>query len=253
MLTIYEPAGAAKEYAPLALNIYRGCTHACRYCYVPGILRTTPAEFHSKVQIRTGLLSALQHEARKYQGDPRRVHLCFTCDPWPDPRQFRDDEMDYTLEVLNILADYDIKVQTLTKAPLRAQSHLKALLACDAKFGITLAWTDDEKRAEWEPGTPGEEGLSVMDRLDGLLWARAAGLKTWASIEPVIDPREGLAAIEMLMPIVDEIKVGKLNHMNHMNAGNVDWTAFAREADAILNAWGRPYMLKLGLVELLTK
>jgi DNA repair photolyase len=30
---IYEPSGAAREYATLALNIYKGCTHGCKYCY----------------------------------------------------------------------------------------------------------------------------------------------------------------------------------------------------------------------------
>lgn len=30
---IYEPRGAAREYAELALNVYEGCTHQCAYCY----------------------------------------------------------------------------------------------------------------------------------------------------------------------------------------------------------------------------
>jgi len=30
---IYEPKGAAREYAELALNVYRGCVHRCIYCY----------------------------------------------------------------------------------------------------------------------------------------------------------------------------------------------------------------------------
>ena len=33
---IYEPKGAAREYAELALNPYRGCTHRCIYCYNNG-------------------------------------------------------------------------------------------------------------------------------------------------------------------------------------------------------------------------
>jgi DNA repair photolyase len=35
---IYEPKGPAKEYADLALNIYCGCLHRCRYCFGPGVL-----------------------------------------------------------------------------------------------------------------------------------------------------------------------------------------------------------------------
>jgi hypothetical protein len=35
---IYAPAGQAGEYAPLAANPFRGCGHACAYCYVPNVL-----------------------------------------------------------------------------------------------------------------------------------------------------------------------------------------------------------------------
>ena len=34
MHLIYEPTGAAREYSPLALNVYTGgCEHRCVYCY----------------------------------------------------------------------------------------------------------------------------------------------------------------------------------------------------------------------------
>ena len=29
---IYEPRGRAREYSPLALNVYNKCDHFCRYC-----------------------------------------------------------------------------------------------------------------------------------------------------------------------------------------------------------------------------
>jgi DNA repair photolyase len=206
-------------------------------------------EFAAKVQVRPGLLQELPRAARNLKGDPRRIHLCFTCDPWPNPNHFTDDEPEYTYEVLCILADHDLKVQTLTKAPLRARNSLRALKACDAHFGVSLVWMDDQKREQWEPGSDSETGLSVLDRIDGLIMAKEAGLTTWASVEPVIDPREALAAIDMLMTIVDEIKVGRLNHMK--SPEEVDWVNFAREADEKLRAWGRPYMLKDGLAELL--
>lgn len=248
MITIYEPSGAAREYAELALNIYRGCTHRCRYCYVPNILRMPRDEFHAGVAVRPGLLRDLQTEAQKYQGCQKAIHLCFTCDPFPNPALFADDAADPTLEALYILADNNLRVRTLTKAPLRAEPCLDTLIACHADFGVSLSWLDDEKRAQVEPGSNGETGLSVIERIEGLEMAKAAGLRTWASVEPVVDPAEALGAIEFLTSIVDEIKVGRLNHSAEANA--VDWQPFAREADRILRLWGKPYMLKKGLSEL---
>ena len=35
MSIIYEPRGKAREYAELAVNLYKGCAHACIYCYAP--------------------------------------------------------------------------------------------------------------------------------------------------------------------------------------------------------------------------
>ena len=34
MKIIYTPQGRAREYSPLALNIYNGCDHRCSYCYI---------------------------------------------------------------------------------------------------------------------------------------------------------------------------------------------------------------------------
>ena len=33
MSVIYEPKGKAREYSPLALNLYLECQHGCKYCY----------------------------------------------------------------------------------------------------------------------------------------------------------------------------------------------------------------------------
>ena len=239
MRTIYEPSGLAREYAPLALNIYNGCTHGCRYCYVPAMMRRTPEAFHSGVEFRHGLLEALSAACRKLKGDPRRIHLCFTCDPFPE---IEPGMPDYTAYVLHILARHSMKICTLTKAPLRATEHADLLRACDAYFGVSLAWTDDARCREYEPGAH-----SVSERMIGLQWAKCEGLYTWASIEPVVDPEQGLAAIEVLIPLVDEIKVGRLNHSQAANT--IDWRKFAIEAHKMLSGSGKAFMLKSGLKE----
>jgi DNA repair photolyase len=38
MTIIYEPTGKAREYSPLAANLYSGCDHNCDFCFVPSIM-----------------------------------------------------------------------------------------------------------------------------------------------------------------------------------------------------------------------
>lgn len=240
MKAIYEPTGAAREYAPLAVNLYSGCTHGCRYCYVPGILRMAREDFHRRVMPRDGVLGQLQRDAKRLcrEGRRNRVHLCFTCDPYP-----LHDFVATTNNALAILRFAGFPVSILTKAGLHAARDFYVLRSMDAEFGVSLAWADDTKRAAWEPGA-----APVIERVKSLQLAKHVGIATWASVEPVIEPAEALAAIRLLIPVADVIKVGRWNHDKAANA--IDWRAFAREAKALLEGAGVRYVLKRGLAEL---
>ena len=43
---VYEPRGKAREYSPLAANLYSGCSHQCKYCYAPATLHKTKEKFY---------------------------------------------------------------------------------------------------------------------------------------------------------------------------------------------------------------
>lgn len=45
MKIIYEPKGAAKEYSELAVNLYLGCNHGCKYCFAPRCMFKTKEEY----------------------------------------------------------------------------------------------------------------------------------------------------------------------------------------------------------------
>src|ERR1035441_3680145 len=81
---IYAPAGQAGEYSALACNPYRGCGHACAYCYVPNVLRMPRTEFDAGAVPRANFLTALEKEAAKYRalGVTEQVMLSFTTDPY---------------------------------------------------------------------------------------------------------------------------------------------------------------------------
>lgn len=241
MQVLYEPRGAAREYAPLAVNLYRGCIHGCTYCYVPAVLRTTPAEFHSTVRQRTDILRQLRGDIAKTTSR-ERVHLCFTCDPYPPA----EVEQGLTRRAILTLRDAGFPVAILTKAGARATRDLDVLASMDAEVGVTLAWANDARRAEFEP-----LAAPVSERLDYLAAAKAAGIRTWVSMEPVIDPAEALAILPTVMELADTVKVGRWNHNQAANA--IDWTAFAREVKHRLVSAGKPHLLKKGLAELVAE
>ena len=77
-----------------------------------------------------------------------------------------------------------------------------------------------------------------------LAWIASAGIRTWASVEPVIEPGEALRAIAALLKIAHFIKVGKWNHDRRANA--IDWKEFHTEAARLLE--GHPHLFKHDLL-----
>jgi len=240
MAAIYEPKGMAREYAALACNLYRGCLHGCTYCYAPACLRMASEVFWATSVPRKGILRDLQREALRYAQQSEPVLFCFTSDP------YQPNEDGTTGEALRIMAQAGCPFQVLTKGGTRALRDLALFHQVGAAFGTTLLFTDDRDRREWEPNA-----ASVDDRVAAIAAFHEAGVRTWVSIEPVIDPDQAVELVGQLAPIVDEFKVGKLNH--HQHAATVDWYAFTTRVVAALQASGRDYMLKDALHPYLPK
>ena len=235
---IYQPKGRAREYAPLAVNLWTGCSHGCDYCYVPGVLRVDRPRFHQTVTPRKGVLDALEREAPGYRGTKDRVLLCFTCDPYPPEEQTNL----VTRRALEIFRRYKVPVAVLTKAGNLAQRDMDLLEGMDAHFGVSLSWADDAKRTIWEP-----HAGSVEQRITNLVVAKSMGIHTWMSVEPVIDPDQAFMAIENTLAVVDTYKVGKWNHDTRARA--IDWAAFGFDVRGLLEGAGKDYMIKKDLAE----
>jgi len=234
MNVIYEPTGAAKEYADLAANLYRGCGHGCRYCYAPSVMRMSRESFASP-EPRQGVLEALRKDAVKFAGTDKRVLLSFTSDPY-QPIEFAHE---ITRQAIEILSARRIPIGILTKRPMYAEGRDGGLLAdCGAELGTTLCFTSDRDRQLWEPFAE-----PVEDRCRGMKRAKARGLSTWLSIEPVIDPDQALGVIRATHEYVDVFKIGKLNH-DKAREDLIDWREFLASALFLLKDLGAGYYIK---------
>jgi len=232
MPIIYEPRGKAKEYNDLAANLYHGCDHGCTYCYAPSATYKTREAF-GQVRNRPGIVEQIRKEAAAYKG--REVLLCFTCDPYSSFAAGTG----ITRQAIEALHDGGAHVAILTKGGKRSMADFDLLTSVD-KYGATLTFISDEDSHAWEPGA-----ALPAERIEALRQAKARGITTWASFEPVIDPEQTLKLIEMTNGIVDIYKVGKWNH--DKRAKEIDWVSFAARAKALLDRMGVEHMIKKDL------
>ena len=221
---IYEPKGRAREYSPLACNLFTGCIHSCKYCYSPNVLHQTTDDYNSGIKIKDNVVEKFKKDAKKFQGDKRDILFSFFSDVYQNK-----ESAELMREVLLICEEYDLRVQILTKAGGRAVRDFDIIKRNNWKFGSTICFLDEKLREEWEPGAP-----SIQSRLDAVKEAHGRGIFTWISIEPVVCALEALKVMDELMGYVDLWKVGKLNHFPKIEA-EIGWKKFLMEAMAKLN------------------
>ena len=240
MNIIYEPKGPASEYAPLALNIYKGCTHGCRYCYAPGATRTARADYIRAANPKRNVIERVRKDARAMarSGDDREILISFVGDPYQPAEQ----ALVLTRQVVSILIEYGLRFTVLTKGALSLVTRDFDLLAGYPKcrLGVSCVWgVEDQELADfWEP-----EAESIINRYFLLQRARARGIPTWVSLEPVIDPGSAMGVIRQFDRVVDKWMIGKINHNSYLETA-VDWSAFRRRAEDLLVSLGADYYLK---------
>ena len=148
MSKIYEPKGRAREYSPLALNYYKGCSHNCLYCYVPRMMKGFSSSYvHSNVIVPVDF-KELELSAKKMQGCDKQILLSFTGDPYCGV------EPSTTSNVLSILKKYNHKVAILTKGGNEVMKDLELIKSFGQKIkiGATLTFDNDKDSLEWESG-----------------------------------------------------------------------------------------------------
>jgi DNA repair photolyase len=234
---IYAPKGQALEYAPLACNPYRGCGHACAYCYVPLVTKQPRAEFNAGAVLRDRFLDHLRKDARKYQaaGVTEQVMLSFTSDP------YHLGDTSATRAALEILTEHGLAFCTLTKGGTRALRDLDLFRPTRDAFACTLTSLDDAFSQKWErrAALPG-------DRIAALRAFHDASIFTWVSLEPTLDVASSLAIVEGTHTIVDLYKVGRANYVPTITKV-VDWRDYTLRMLDVLHRVGAKHYIKKDL------
>jgi DNA repair photolyase len=243
MNIIYKPKGKAAEYAALALNIYNGCSHRCRYCYAPGVRRTSREKYFAGAFPRADIVNKVRRDCEKLaaMNHVPEILMTFLGDPYPLP----EIEHCITRRIIETLIEFNLPFTVLTKGGTRAMRDFDLMDDYPmARFGTSLVFLDEEKVAYWEPGAQ-----SARQRIEAIRWAKARGIPTWVSLEPVIDPTEAMRLIENIHGIVDHWKVGKINYNPAVEKAN-DWSGFRADVSNLLRSLGADYYIKNSLKDL---
>lgn len=223
MKPIYEPKGKAKEYGDLAINIYTGCPHNCFYCFAPNVLHKDRETFHSEVKPRENIVEAVKKQLKDENISGKLIHLCFTCAPYPTGYDTTP-----TREIIKAIKDSGNNVQILTKGD---GSRDLDLLDENDWYGITLDGIGNGTDWKW------------LSRVNALAEARKRGIKTWVSFEPVTDEKKFFVDLHMAAPLVDKVKIGKLNY----HKSNIDWAEFGKKAENLCIKLKLDYYIKESL------
>lgn len=234
MKPIYVPKGAAKEYGDYALNIYTGCPHRCYYCFAPNVLHRDKEKFHSCVAPRDGIVEETRKQIEREHITGKTVHLCFTCDPYPTGYDTTP-----TREIIKILKESGNHVQILTKGD---GSRDFDLLDSEDWYGITHAGYTSEEGL-FVPPKAEPKSAPIATRLTALGKAHSLGIKTWISMEPVLDADDITNFLLLGLDYVDRYKIGKLNY----HPSNIDWKEFGTKVEEICRAMRYDYYIKDGL------
>ena len=166
------------------VNGYRGCSHACRYCFARPTHEYLDLDcgndFDTQVIVKTNVADVLRRELRRPSWRGETVALGTNTDP------YQRAEGRYALMpgIIGALADSGTPFSILTKGTLlRRDLSLitEAARRVDVSVAVSLAVGDPELHKDVEPGTP-----SPQARLGLISAVRDAGLDCHVMVAPVL-------------------------------------------------------------------
>jgi len=230
----------AREYSPYACNIYIGCSHRCKYCYAPHTIQRRAESYFGIPSPRKDVLRSIEKDLQANTFE-KQILLSFIGDVYGETT----DDNQTTRDALMLLNQYQAPVAVLTKGMSRSLRDIDVFKTFGSRFAIgsTLTFMDEEKSREWESGAD-----LPSQRLEGLKTLHDSGIKTFASFEPCLDPKESRLLIERTLAdnSVDHYKIGKVNNYKGMDKG-VDWTSYLKYVLSILRAAKKQIYVKSGI------
>ena len=185
------------------VNPYRGCTHACLYCYARSTHRyldlNTGADFDSQIVVKINVADVLARELSTKKELPAKVALGTNTDPY----QRAEGRYGLMPGIITALGDHRVPFSILSKGTLlRRDLPLLASVAerCEVNLALSIAIFDDELQRSLEPGTP-----TTSARLATVDMIRQRGLRCAVFLAPVLPAlTDSPAQLDRALAMIEE-------------------------------------------------
>jgi DNA repair photolyase len=166
------------------INAYRGCSHACTYCFARPthsyLGLDSGVDFEHKIVVKVNAVEKVRAELRspRWQGD----HIAMGTNT--DPYQKAEGKYHLTQGIVRVLAEAGNPFSLLTKSTLVLRDlALLTEAACRTRVSVALSigTMDREVWRLTEPGTPPPE-----KRLEAVARLNEAGVRCGVLIAPVL-------------------------------------------------------------------
>src|SRR4029450_3784300 len=167
-----------------SINPYRGCQHACVYCFARGPHESpgydSGRDFESRIVVKTNAAEVLRQQLGKPGWKRELIVLGTACDPYQQAEM--KDEL--TRSILQVLLDFRQPVHMLTKSPsvlrdLDLWSHLAEVT--DAHIAFSIPTLDESAWKKREPGP-----AKPIKRFEALRELTGARVPCGVMIAPII-------------------------------------------------------------------
>lgn len=202
---VLVPEGGGQYY----LNPYVGCMIGCPFCYVaeradlsrelaglPGL------PWGRWAQVKVDAPRVLRRELPRHTPGPVRMSPILT-DPY-QPLERRHRISRGCLEALSEVEGFAPVI--LTRAPRVLEDRDLLLRFPRAAVGLSIPTDDDAVRRRAEPGAD-----PIEERIDALEALSAAGLVTFAAIQPILPMQNPEALAERISPFVRRVRIDRLH------------------------------------------
>lgn len=143
-----------------ALNPYSGCSHQCKYCYVPTVIHTSRKDWGKIIHVKRNLPRVLAKELPKKK--PGIVGISTVTDPY----QPVEKTYNVTRYCLHQLKKFDFPIQIQTKSDLVLKDIPLINQFSHAEIMISIGTSNDRFRKIVEPDAPSiQKRINVLEEL----------------------------------------------------------------------------------------